>query len=136
MPPTKSPPTTVPPTTVPPPPPPPTTTTVPPPPPPTTTTTAPPAPEERAAAPATGQTQEGKASWYDLEGAEPGVCAHRTLPFGTVVKVTNVGNGKATTCTVGDRGPYVDGRILDLFKDDFAKLAPTSAGVINVRLEW
>lgn len=121
-PPTTSPPTTAPPTTAAPP------TTRPPT---TTTTTAAPPPQQ-----STASTQEGKASWYELEGAEPGVCAHRTLPFGTAVRVTNVSNGKAITCTVGDRGPYVDGRILDLFRDDFAQLAPTSAGVISVRLEW
>lgn len=103
----------------------------------TTTTAPPPPPDEREPDPQPeGGTQEGKASWYELEGSEAGICAHRTLEFGTVVRVTNVANGKNITCTVGDRGPYVDGRVLDLFRDDFAKLAPTSEGVIDVRLEW
>jgi len=105
---------------------------------PTTTTAAPPT-TTTTTAPSTepaGGTQAGKASWYDLEGSEAGICAHRTLPFGTIVRVTNVANGKATTCEVGDRGPFIEGRVLDLFRDDFAKLAPTSEGVIDVRLEW
>jgi len=106
--------------------PPPPTTTAPPPPP------APPPAEERQPA----GTEEGEASWYDLDGAEAGVCAHRTLPFGTVVRVTNVANGHSISCTVGDRGPWVEGRIIDLYKDDFARLAPLSTGVIDVRIEW
>ncbi|MDO9714266.1 septal ring lytic transglycosylase RlpA family protein [Paracraurococcus lichenis] len=40
--------------------------------------------------------------------------AHRTLPFGTKVLVTNLGNGRAATATVEDRGPFVQGRIIDL----------------------
>src|SRR5262245_52628273 len=40
--------------------------------------------------------------------------AHRTLPFGTKVRVTNVGNGRSVTVRVNDRGPFVRGRIIDL----------------------
>lgn len=96
-----------------------------------TTTTAPPPPPPP---PTSGQSQEGKASWYDE--APPGTCAHRTIAKGTIVTVINVANGKRTTCRVADRGPYVDGWIIDLAKSTFAELAPTSAGVINVRIEW
>jgi rare lipoprotein A len=96
---------------------------------PTTTTTAPPPPPS-----STGQSQEGKASWYDE--APAGTCAHRTIPKGTIVTVINVANGKRTTCKVADRGPYVDGWIIDLAKSTFAEIAPTSSGVINVRIEW
>ena len=96
---------------------------------PTTTTTAPPAP---APAPS-GRTESGKASWYDHQ---PGICAHKTLPFGTVVTVTNTANGKRTTCTVGDRGPYIAGWVIDLNPREFEQLAPRSAGVISVRLDW
>lgn len=96
---------------------------------PTTTTTAAPAP---APAPS-GNTESGKASWYDHQ---PGICAHKTLPFGTVVTVTNTANGKRTTCTVGDRGPYVAGWVIDLNPREFEQLAPRSAGVISVRLDW
>lgn len=94
-----------------------------------TTTTTPPAP---APAPS-GRSESGKASWYDHQ---PGICAHKTLPFGTVVTVTNTANGKRTTCTVGDRGPYVDGWVIDLNPREFEQLAPRSAGVISVRLDW
>jgi rare lipoprotein A len=106
---------------------------------PATTTTAPPPPEPPPAEPPPAEPagrEEGEASWYDLEGAEAGICAHRTLPFGTVVRVTNVDNGRSISCTVGDRGPWVEGRIIDLYKDDFARLAPLSSGVIDVRIEW
>jgi rare lipoprotein A len=64
------------------------------------------------------------------------MCAHKTLPMGTVVTVTNVDNGKSTTCRVGDRGPYVEGRIIDLSPEAFSQLAPLSEGVINVKLTW
>lgn len=94
---------------------------------PTTTTTAVPTPAP------SGSTESGKASWYDHQ---PGICAHKTLPFGTVVTVTNTANGKRTTCTVGDRGPYVAGWVIDLNPREFEQLAPRSAGVISVRLDW
>ena len=116
-----------------------TTTTAPPPPPETTTTTAPPPPPSPPP-PAVRQsdgTQQGLASWYDLPGARAGVCAHRTIVKGTVVTVTNLDTGQSITCTVDDRGPYTDdGKILDLFRDDFARLAPLEQGVIPVRLDW
>lgn len=87
----------------------------------TTTTTQPP------------RTQSGKASWYE---APDGTCAHRTLPFGTVVKVTNVANGRTVSCRVADRGPYVEGRIIDLDRGDFNAIADDWQGIIDVRIEW
>lgn len=118
-----------------------TTTTAPPPPPETTTTSAPPPPPSPPPPPPAVRqsdgTQQGLASWYDLPGARAGVCAHRTLVKGTVVTVTNLDTGQSITCTVDDRGPYTDdGKILDLFRDDFARLAPLEQGVIPVRLDW
>lgn len=110
-----------------------TTTTTAPPPRPTTTTTHVHEPEPESEPAAAANSQEGNASWYDHE---PGTCAHRTLPFGTVVTVTNLGNGATTSCRVADRGPYVAGRVIDLEKGVFAQLAPPSAGVIRVRIEW
>jgi rare lipoprotein A len=88
-----------------------------------TTTTAPPA----------DGTQTGKGTWYDHT---PGICAHRTLPFGTVVTVTEVKSGKSVQCTVGDRGPFVQGYVIDLNPQEFEQLAPRSTGVISVRLTW
>jgi rare lipoprotein A (peptidoglycan hydrolase) len=105
------------------------TTAAPPPPPPPTTTTAPPPPPTTRQA----NTQDGKASWYDHEA---GTCAHRSLPMGTVVTVVNRANGKSTTCTVADRGPYVDGWIIDLDRGVFAEIAHPDEGVIDVRISW
>ena len=108
----------------------PTTTTVtsPPPPPPTTTTTAAAVP----AAPPPSSSESGRATWYDYR---PGVCAHKTLPFGTVVTVHAV-NGKSVQCTVGDRGPFVDGYVIDLHWQEFEQLAPRSTGRIDVTITW
>jgi uncharacterized protein YabE (DUF348 family) len=78
-------------------------------------------------------TQSGKGTWY---GAPSMTAAHPTLPFGTVVRVTNLENGRTVTVTIRDRGPWGDGRIIDLSKDAFAKLAPLSEGVIPVRIRW
>lgn len=93
---------------------------------PTTTTTA--APKQYA------NGQGGRASWY--QAASSGGCAHRTLPKGTQVKVTNTANGRSITCTVNERGPYVDGRIIDMAKPDFDKVAGSHMGVIDVMIEW
>jgi rare lipoprotein A len=81
---------------------------------------------------------EGKASWYDAKyhANNPWICAHRTLPMGTVLTVTAVSSGKTITCEVGDRGPYADGRILDLSKYAFSQLANPSSGVIYVKISW
>ncbi len=81
-------------------------------------------------------SQDGLASWYELEGAHAGVCAHRSLPFGTVVTVTAVRTGASLTCVVGDRGPFAADLVVDLFRDDFAVLAPLGAGIISVHLTW
>lgn len=97
---------------------------------PTTTTTATAA---AAPAPPPANTQTGKASWYETYD---GTCAHRTLPKGTMVRVTNLANGRQVTCRVADRGPYVAGRILDLDRGLFEQLARSSQGVIDVRIEW
>ena len=83
--------------------------------------------------------QEGKASWYEAKYHEsnPWICAHRTLPMGTVVTVTAVATGKSIKCEVGDRGPYAgQDRILDLSKYAFSQLANPSSGVVSVRLSW
>jgi rare lipoprotein A len=86
----------------------------------------------------TGQSEEGKASWYEAKYHEsnPWICAHKTIPKGTVLTVTNVNTGGSITCEVGDRGPYVDGRILDLSKYAFSRLANPSSGLISVKITW
>lgn len=63
-------------------------------------------------------------------------CAHKTLPFGTRLKVTSVKTGKSVEVTVTDRGPFTKGRHLDLSKKAFMKIAPTRyAGHIVVKME-
>jgi rare lipoprotein A len=101
----------------------------------TPVTTAKPAPKTTTttAAPSPSRTETGKASWYDHQ---PGICAHKTLPFGTVVTVHDLDRGTSVQCTVGDRGPYVEGWIIDLNPREFNQLAPQSAGVLNVRITW
>lgn len=78
--------------------------------------------------------QEGGASYHDYEDVRR--CAHRSLPRGTALRVTNLANGKRTTCVVNDRGPYVEGRIIDLSREAFAEIAAVSDGVIRVSIEW
>jgi len=78
-------------------------------------------------------TQSGTASWYHRSGM---VAAHKTLPKGTQVRVTNLANGRTVTVVIDDRGPFVKDWIIDLSDDAFARLAPLSTGLIRVRLEW
>ena len=77
--------------------------------------------------------QEGEASWYQTFG---GTCAHKSIPKGTIVTVTNLANGLWVTCRVADRGPFVGGRIIDLDKEVFDNLAPPANGVIDVKITW
>ncbi len=81
----------------------------------------------------TDQADQGEASWFD---APAGTCAHQTLPFGTLVTVTNLYDGTSTTCEVDDRGPFIDGRVIDLSRDVFEELAHPGSGVIDVVIEW
>ena len=61
--------------------------------------------------------------------------AHRTLPFGTLVKVTNLSNGKSTVVRVNDRGPYVGNRVIDLSVAAAKQIGSTHSGVAQVSLE-
>ncbi|WP_346893508.1 septal ring lytic transglycosylase RlpA family protein [uncultured Roseibium sp.] len=87
--------------------------------------------------------QCGKASWYALtsmtasgERANPNAmaAAHRTLPFGTLVKVSNLRNGKEITVRINDRGPFVKGRVIDVTKAAASKLGFLPQGVAKVRI--
>ena len=81
-----------------------------------------------------GHNDAGVASWFN---APDRTCAHRTLPFGTMVTVTRPATGAVTSCKVDDRGPTVEtGRLIDLSMDTFAALAPTSSGLIDVTIAW
>ena len=60
--------------------------------------------------------------------------AHKTLPFGTKVIVTNRKNGKKVTVRINDRGPFVKGRIIDLSRAAFSEIANLDKGVVNVEI--
>ena len=90
------------------------------------------------------QSWTGKASFYShgtrtASGAkfQPGAwtAAHRSLPFGTVLRVTNLANQRSITVTVNDRGPFVRGRILDVSAGAADALGFRNAGVTHVKIE-
>jgi len=94
-----------------------------------------------------GQVMSGQASWYGPgfygnrtasgEVFRPGTltAAHRWLPFGTRVRVTNLYNGRSTVVRINDRGPFHGGRIIDLAHGAATELGVTSSGVAQVKLE-
>ncbi|MBX9777509.1 MAG: septal ring lytic transglycosylase RlpA family protein [Xanthobacteraceae bacterium] len=61
--------------------------------------------------------------------------AHRTLPFGTKVRVTDVATGKSVTVRVNDRGPFIDGRVIDVSHAAAQSLGMTGKGVAKVKLD-
>ncbi|GGF03274.1 rare lipoprotein A [Chishuiella changwenlii] len=69
---------------------------------------------------------------YDKEGL---TAAHKTLPFGTKVKVTNTRNGKSVIVKVNDRGPHTKSRLMDLSRAAFSSIGSTSSGTLNVEME-
>jgi rare lipoprotein A len=92
---------------------------------------------------ATASEQCGKASWYALGGttasgerANPSglTAAHRTLPFGTLVRVENLRNGRTVMVRVNDRGPFRSSRIIDVTKRAAEQLGFRRAGVARVRI--
>jgi len=80
-------------------------------------------------------TQVGEASWYSFAPGAGLTAAHPWLPFGTVVTVTNLANGKSIRVVINDRGPF-GGRIIDLSEEAFSALASLGTGVLDVRLTW
>lgn len=81
----------------------------------------------------TGKSHTGVASWYAYTGTLS--AANPWLPMGSYVKVTNLDNGKSVIVKINDRGPFGNGRIIDLDKVAFAKIASLGAGVANVKME-
>ncbi|MGW4422708.1 septal ring lytic transglycosylase RlpA family protein [Streptosporangium sp. NPDC004631] len=61
--------------------------------------------------------------------------AHKSLPLGSKVRVTNPANGESVTVRINDRGPYVGGRCLDLSRAAFSAIGDTGAGVMRVKYE-
>lgn len=94
-----------------------------------------------------GQIQTGKASFYadKFEGTPTAsgekyrhnklTAAHKTLPFGTRVRVTNLENKQSVEVVINDRGPYVEKRIIDLSKSAAEKLGFVNQGLADIRLE-
>jgi len=90
---------------------------------------------------------DGVASWYgaELHGQRTAsgerfdmnqlTAAHRSLPFGTLVKVTNVRNGQSTTVRINDRGPFAKGRVIDLSQHAASQIGMVGAGTAPVTLE-
>ena len=77
----------------------------------------------------------GQASYY-ANPKHPGlIAAHRTLPFGTHLLVTNLGNGRSVTVVVVDRGPFLRARIIDLSTRAADVLGFRSAGLAQVKVE-
>ncbi|WP_313286030.1 septal ring lytic transglycosylase RlpA family protein [Stutzerimonas kunmingensis] len=107
-------------------------------------------PAQPAKAPKSTQehfSQSGKASYYarmhhgqrtangETHDQNALVAAHRSLPFGTRVRVTNEHNGKQVVVRINDRGPFRRGRIIDLSRAAAAQLDMLKTGVIRVRIE-
>ena len=91
--------------------------------------------------------QAGLASWYgpELYGRHTAsgtvhtgaalTAAHRSLPFGTRVRVTNLNNGRAVVVVVDDCGPFVRGRVIDLSRAAARRLGMVRDGVVPVRIK-
>ena len=60
--------------------------------------------------------------------------AHKTLPFGTVVRVVELSSGRSVVVRINDRGPFIDGRIIDLSKGAAAELGIVEKGITKVGL--
>lgn len=94
-----------------------------------------------------GDEQRGLASWYgsDFHGKTTSnkeiynmyamTAAHKTLPFGTYVRVTNLNNGKSVVVRINDRGPFIKGRIIDLSFTAANKLGISETGIAPVRIK-
>jgi len=103
----------------------------------------------------------GSSSTYELSGTETGLAsyyaesyngkktangeiydsgdltaAHKKLPFGTKVKVTNLANGKTVKVRINDRGPFVSGRIIDLTRAAARKIDMVGKGVVKVKIRY
>ncbi len=104
-------------------------------------------PNYQADKPQFGQKERGYASWYgkELHGERVAsgetfdmyalTAAHRTIPFNSLVKVTNLKNGKSAVVRINDRGPYNQGRIIDLSYKAALDLGITNTGSAEVQLE-
>lgn len=94
-----------------------------------------------------GYTETGTASYYAMKyqfrqtangerfNQLASTAAHKTLPFNSRVRVTNLDNGKSTVVRINDRGPFIEGRIIDLTRSSFSDIADTNRGLARVKIE-
>lgn len=99
------------------------------------------------AAPSPGWTETGIASWYgnpyhgrktssgEVFDMNQMTAAHRTLPLGAIVKVTNLDNRRTVAVRINDRGPFVEGRIIDLSRAAAREIGLLGPGIAKVRIE-
>lgn len=97
--------------------------------------------------PPQGWSETGIASWYghpyhgrraangEVYDMERMTAAHRTLPFNTMVRVQSLTNGKQTVVRITDRGPFIEGRIIDLSRAAARELDLIGPGIMRVRIE-
>lgn len=105
------------------------------------------APPPPVSGPVVVSAQQGKASYYGTRhhGRKTAsgerfnknalTAAHRTLPFGSLVRVINLNNNKSIVVRINDRGPYAKGRIIDLSEQAAREINMIRAGVAQVRVE-
>ncbi|MCW6037346.1 septal ring lytic transglycosylase RlpA family protein [Spirulina subsalsa FACHB-351] len=98
-------------------------------------------------APATSHLYRGVASWYgpnfhgrrsasgEIYNQNAMTAAHRTLPFGTRVRVTNLNNGRSVVVRINDRGPFIAGRVIDLSRGAAQEIGLIRSGVAPVSVE-
>lgn len=93
--------------------------------------------------PAKAGSQCGRASWYKLGGKTASgernnpsalTAAHRSLPFGTRVRVENLKNGKFVVVRINDRGPFVGGRVIDVSRAAAQQLGMLGSGTAKVKI--
>lgn len=105
-------------------------------------------PSKKTEQPRVTKTEHGKASWYEIKcnggtHTASGIplqdhamtAAHKTLPMGTMVRVTNKNNGKSVVVKITDRGPYIKGRVIDVTKGAAKKLDFIKAGIVRCKVE-
>jgi rare lipoprotein A len=92
--------------------------------------------------------ETGVASWYgpgfhgkrtasgEIFNQEKLTAAHRTLPWGSRVRITNLANGRSVVVEINDRGPAVKGRIIDVSRAAARTLGMVESGTTTVRVEW
>ncbi|RUO29531.1 septal ring lytic transglycosylase RlpA family protein [Aliidiomarina sanyensis] len=94
-----------------------------------------------------GYTETGVASYYAMKyqfrqtangerfNQLAMTAAHKTLPFGTRVRVTNLTNNQSVVVRINDRGPFIEGRIIDLSRSAFSRIGDLNSGLVQVKIE-